>query len=62
MLDCSFSFFALYFFLYCSFSLSPYIFLEHFQKKKDRRREGQKEKKKDKEKNRTEVDIEVSCG
>ena len=73
MLDWLFLIFCSVPFLCCSFSLSPYIFLEHFQKKKDRRRrkagnertedeEGQKEKKnkKDKEKSRTEVDIEVS--
>ena len=73
MLDWLFLIFLLCtFFVLLFLSLSPYIFLEHFQKKKDRRRrkvgdertedeEGQKEKKKnDKKKSRTEVDIELS--
>ena len=71
MLNWLFLIFCSVLFFCITLSLSPYIFLEHFQKKKDRRRrkagdertedeEKQKEKKKkDKEKSRTEVDIEV---
>ena len=32
-------------FLYCSFSLSPYIFWEHFQKKVKQKTEGDEEEK-----------------
>ena len=55
-------FFALY--VFCiALSLSPYIFLEHFQRQGAEEKEegdGRQKKKKDKEKSRTEVDIEVS--
>ena len=58
----SFSFFALY--VFCvALSLSPYIFLEHFQRQGAEEKEegdGRQKKKKDKNKSRTEVDIEVS--
>ena len=57
MLDWLFLIFALY--VFCvALSLSPYIFLEHFQRQGAE--EKKKKKNKDKEKSRTEVDIEVS--
>ena len=59
MLDWLFLIFFSVRFLCCSFSLSPYIFLEHFQRRGTEKEERQK-KEKDKDKSRTEVGIEVS--
>ena len=55
----SLSCFALYGFC-IALSLSPYIFLEHFQRQRTEEEEERLNKKKDKEKSRVEVDIEVS--
>ena len=60
MLDWFFPIFcSVRFFIALSLSLSPYIFLEHFQRQGTEEEERLK-KKKDKKKSRTEVNIEVS--